>query len=119
MRFQSIVTDEGSDKNWTNISLTLRNSFISLEKTDSVNVEAVEMNQTEAFQQQIELVSVLWLFFHVLFLHKFNYALIHLFVYSFIYCLFVFWFVLRFSLDIIVVVVVVVVAFESCFFHHG
>ena len=77
-------------KNWTKISLTLRNSFIPLEKTDSVNVEAVEMNQTEAFQQQIELVSVLRLFFPVFFLHKFNYALNHLFVYSFIYCLFMF-----------------------------
>ena len=84
VRFQSIVTDEGSDKNWTNISLTLRNSFISLEKTDSVNVEAVEMNQTEAFQQEIELVSVLWLFFPVLFLHKFNYALIYSFIRLFI-----------------------------------
>ena len=109
MRFQYPVTEDGSDKNWTKISPTLSNSFISLEKTDSVIVEAVEMNQTEAIQQQIELVSVLWLFFHVLFLHKFNYALIHLFVYSFIYCLFMFWFVSRYSLNIIVVVVVAVV----------
>ena len=103
------VIEDGSDKNWTKISLTLRNSFIPLEKTDSANVEAVEMNQTEAFQQEIELVSVLWLFFPVLFLHKFIYALIHLFVHSFIYSLFVFWFGLRFSLDIIVVVVVAAV----------
>ena len=29
----------------------------SLEKTDSVNEEAVEMNQTEAFQQEIEIFS--------------------------------------------------------------
>ena len=59
VRFQYPVTEDGSDKNRTKISLTLRNSFIPLEKTDSVNVEVVEMNQTEAFQQEIELVSVL------------------------------------------------------------